>query len=319
MNKPCGGVSYLNVQDLNITIVGLGLIGGSFATALGKLNPKSLWAVEVDQDIINTAVDRGIIDEGYIKPEKPLKKSDLVIMCIYPAQTADFIEENMEHFKPGAVITDTAGIKVKPVKRINSVLRRDLDFIAGHPLAGREYKGFGLSSGSAFDGASYIITPTARNSEENIQAVERLVFALGVKNIIRVTPARHDEMIALTSQLPHVIAAALIGCSDRRDMFISAAGSFMDATRVARINSRLWTELLLENSENIIERIEDFEHSLAEIKRAINKNEPDTLGSILNRVRIKREGIMDILEKENSRERSCKYGHINDIPGKTNR
>lgn len=319
MNKPCEGVTNLNIQDLNITIVGLGLIGGSFATALGKLNPKSLWAVEVDQDIINTAVDRGIIDEGYVKPEEPLEKSDLVIMCIYPAQTADFIEENMEHFKPGAVITDTAGIKVKPVKRINSVLRRDLDFIAGHPLAGREYKGFGLSSGSAFDGASYIITPTARNSEENIQAVERLVFALGVKNIIRVTPARHDEMIALTSQLPHVIAAALIGCSDRRDMFISAAGSFMDATRVARINSRLWTELLLENSENIIERIEDFEHSLAEIKRAINKNEPDTLGSILNRVRIKREGIMDILEKENSRERSCKYGHINDIPGKTNR
>jgi prephenate dehydrogenase len=319
MNKPSGGVTNLNIQDLNITIVGLGLIGGSFARALKKLNPKSLRAVEVDQDIINTALDKKIIDEGYIKPEEPLKGSDLVIMCIYPTRTADFIEENMEHFKPGAVITDTAGIKVKPVKRINSVLRRDLDFIAGHPLAGREYKGFGLSSGSAFDGASYIITPTERNSEENIQAVERLVFALGVKNIIRVSPARHDEMIALTSQLPHVVAAALIGCSDRRDVFVSSAGSFMDATRVARINSRLWTELLLENSENIIKRIEDFEHSLAEIKRAIENNDSYNLGSILDRVRIKREGIVDILDKENISERSSKRGYINDISGKTDR
>lgn len=281
----------------SITIVGLGLIGGSFAMALKKLNPANLWAVDVDRGALEAARERGIIDEGYMDPQTPLGNSDIVIMCTYPGITISFIRDNMQCFKRGAIITDTAGIKVRPVREINSILREDLDFVAGHPLAGNEYKGLEFASGSIFDGASYIITPTDRNKEKNITAIEDLVTGLGIKRIVRLSPAKHDEVIALSSQLPHVIAATLISGVDDYDTNLFEAGSYRDATRVARINSQLWAELLLENNKNILAQIENFEYNLAQIKRAITDNKPEILELIFDRVCAKKEGILTGSEK----------------------
>jgi len=278
--------------DFNITIVGLGLIGGSFAMALKELNPKNLWGVDIDEDIIKTAEETGIIDKGYLKPQAPLENSDIVIICIYPNMTIKFIRDNMNCFKTGAIITDTAGIKDKLVREINSFLREDLDFIAGHPMAGREYKGLEFASKDMFADASYIITPTYRNNKENIDIVEDIVKKIGFRDVVKISPEEHDKIMALTSQLPHIIATALINGSNEYDINRFIAGSFKDATRVARINSQLWTELLIDNRKNILAQIENFEYSLREIKRAIISNERETLKSIFDKGSLRREGML---------------------------
>ncbi len=250
-----------------------------------NVHPLNLWGIDTDVSALKTAEGKGIIDKGYTDPQRPLRDSDLVIMCTYPGITTDFIRTNMDHFREGTIITDTAGIKSKLVREIDQSLRRDLHFVAGHPIAGREFKGIEFASETLFDDASYIITPITGNSEAGLAFVEDILIKLGVKNIIKMSPERHDDIISLISQLPHVIAVALANSGSGYETDILAGGSYRDATRVARINSQLWTELLLENSENVLRQIGNFEYNLARIKRAILEDKPETLNSIFDRAR----------------------------------
>ncbi|TCO73811.1 prephenate dehydrogenase [Marinisporobacter balticus] len=279
--------------DFNITIVGLGLIGGSYAMALKDLNPKNIWAVDIDKNALKTAQELGIIDQGYVDPEIPLKNSDIVILCIYPNLAIEFIKEQMDHFKTGAIITDTAGIKEKLLSKINGFVRTDIDFIGGHPMAGREYKGLSFASKDIFDGANYILTPIEQNKKENIQRIEYMIKGIGCKNIIKIDPKKHDEIIAFTSQLPHIVAAALMNGAKEENTHLFVAGSFKDATRVARMNTKLWSELLIENRENTIEQIERFEKYMTEIKNTIINNDQVTLEELFENARGKREEFIE--------------------------
>lgn len=278
--------------DFNITIVGLGLIGGSFAMALKELNPKNLWAIDIDEEAIKTAEKMGIIDKGYTDPETPLKKSDIVIICIYPNLTVKFIKDNMENFKSGAIITDTAGIKEKLIEEIYTSIREDVDFIGGHPMAGRESKGLGYATKDIFNNANYLITPTDKNKEENIKRIEELVKAIGFKSIVSLNPSHHDEIIAFTSHLPHIMASALIISDNRSDTKFFVAGSYRDATRVAKINADLWTELIMDNRDNTLEQIEVFENSIANFKRAIMNNDKENLKLLFRKGSQKREELI---------------------------
>lgn len=260
----------MDCTDFNITIVGLGLIGGSFAMALRELKPKNVWAIDIDKDVLEVAEEMNIIDKGYTNPEIPLSNSDIVILAVYPQKTIDFVKNNMNLFKSGAVITDTAGIKGNLIKEIMIVLRDDLDFIGGHPMAGKEESGLKAATKDMFKNANYILTPINGNKEENINLVTGIARGMGCKRVVRLTPKQHDDIIAYTSQLPHVIAVSLIDCNSSIvgiSQFVG--GSFKDTTRVATINGELWPELLLYNEENIISKIEDFENSIKEIKDAI--------------------------------------------------
>lgn len=278
--------------DFNITIVGLGLIGGSFAMALKELNPKNLWAIDINEETIKTAEEMKIIDKGYTDPEIPLKKSDIVITCIYPNLTLQFIKDNMDNFKPGAIITDTAGIKEKLIEEIYESIREDVDFIGGHPMAGRESKGLGYATKDIFNNANYLITPTDKNIEENIEIIEELVRTIGFKNIVRLDPREHDKIIAFTSHLPHIMASALITSDSRCDTKFFVAGSYRDATRVAKINADLWTELIMDNRDNTLEQIEVFENSIANFKRAIMNNDRESLKSLFRKGSQKREELI---------------------------
>ena len=260
----------MNCTDLNITVVGLGLIGGSFAMALKKLKPKNIWAIDIDKVALDLAEKKNIIDKGYINPEIPLSNSDIVILAVYPQKTIKFVKDNMNFFKRGAVITDTAGIKHNLLKEIMPVLRKDLDFIGGHPMAGKEESGLKAATKDMFKNANYILTPINGNDEKNITLVSDIARGMGCKRVVHLTPKEHDDIIAYTSQLPHVIAVSLIDCNSSI-MGISKfiGGSFKDTTRVATINGELWPELLMYNEENIISKIEDFEQNIKEIKDAI--------------------------------------------------
>ncbi|MGH4137962.1 prephenate dehydrogenase [Clostridium sp.] len=260
----------MDISDFNITIVGLGLIGGSFAMALKELNPKNLWAIDIDKDVLVVAEKMNIIDKGYINPEIPLRDSDIVILAIYPQKTINFVENNMKLFKIGAVITDTAGIKSNLLSKIIPILREDLDFIGGHPMAGKEESGLKAATVDMFKHANYILTPTEGNKEKNINLIEGLARDMGCKRVVYLTPKEHDDIIAYTSQLPHIIAVSLIDCnSSIMEVSKFVGEGFKDTTRVATINEELWPELLLYNKENIINKIEDFENNIKEIKNAI--------------------------------------------------
>lgn len=264
----------MDCSDFNITIVGLGLIGGSFAMALRELKPKNIWAIDIDKATLDTAEKMNIIDKGYISPEIPLSNSDIVILAVYPQKTINFVKSNMNLFKSGAVITDTAGIKCNLINEIMPVLREDLDFIGGHPMAGKEESGLKAATKDMFENANYILTPINKNKEENINLIASIAKGMGCKRIVHLTPKEHDDIIAYTSQLPHVIAVSLIDCNSlilKISQFIG--GSFKDTTRVATINGELWPELLLYNKENIISKIEDFENNIKEIKTAIINND----------------------------------------------
>ncbi len=260
----------MDCSDFNITIVGLGLIGGSFAIALRELKPKNLWAVDIDKTALETAEKMNIIDKGYTDPEIPLSNSDIVILAIYPQRTIEFVKRNMSLFKSGAIITDTAGIKSNLIKEIAPVLREDLDFIAGHPMAGKEESGLKAATKDMFKNANYILTPTEKNDKKNIDLITEIVKGMGCKRVVHLTPKEHDDIIAYTSQLPHVIAVSLIECSSSiNEISHFIGGSFKDMTRVATINGDLWPELLLYNKENIINKIEEFEKSIKAIKDAV--------------------------------------------------
>ena len=280
-------------RELEITIVGLGLIGGSFAKALRKLSPKKLWAVDVDKDVLELAESTGIIDKGYLDGEVPLRSSNLVVICVYPELTSKFIRENMNNFRQGAVITDTAGIKSKILNEVKTFLRDDLDFVGGHPLAGKEGSGYINASADIFLGANYLITPVATNKEENLILVEEMVRAIGCKQHVRMDPVKHDEIIALTSQLPHVIATALMNCSQSDDTGMFIGGSFKDATRVAQINVGLWSELLMENRENTLNQIELFLENIGKIKQMLEDKDTASLEEILRRAGKARESLFD--------------------------
>lgn len=259
-----------NINKFNITIVGLGLVGGSYAMALRKLKPNSIWAVDIDNTALRRAEEMNIIDKGYRDAKIPLNNSDLVIICLYPTLIKKFIEDNINNFKPGAIITDVTGIKNGVIEEINNLLPENVDFVFGHPMAGREKKGLEYASSEVFKGANYIITPNERNQEKNIKVIETIAKEVGFKSVTRISPEIHDNAIAFTSQLPHVIAVALINSDNlgiNTGLFIG--DSYKELTRIAQINGDLWTELFIGNKKNLVQHIEIFEKNIEILKKSI--------------------------------------------------
>ncbi|MBP2032664.1 prephenate dehydrogenase [Clostridium algifaecis] len=259
--------------DFKIAIVGLGLIGASYAMALKKLNAKHIIGIDKNSETLNKALHMGIIDSAYDEPGKYLKDVDFVIIALYPNDTINFIKANIQNFKTNVIITDTSGVKEMVMNSVDSFLPQSMQFIGGHPMAGREYKGIEYADEDIFKGANYIITPSKRNKKSSIDFVANMAMKFGCKNVEYISPHEHDSMIAYTSQLPHAIATALMNQNiDKKYFELFIGGSFKDATRVAFINSKLWTELFTMNSDKLIDEIEKFKKSLDRIKDDIENN-----------------------------------------------
>jgi Prephenate dehydrogenase len=282
----------LDECDFNIVIVGLGLIGGSYAMALRELKPRQICAIDRDERVLEQALKMGVIDKGSTDGKSFLKEADLVIIALYPEETVKFVNDNKENFKKNAVITDTCGIKIGVVEKINSFLPQSLDFIGGHPMAGKESKGLQSASKDIFKDANYIITPNERNKKENIELIERMARSIGCKNVVCLTPEEHDKIISYTSHLPHVIAVSIMNSNMMENVGLFTAGSFKDATRVANINSTLWSELFTLNSGSLVAEIEKFEESIREIKEAIKSEDKEEIISILKNASVKRRKMI---------------------------
>jgi prephenate dehydrogenase len=241
----------------SITIVGLGLIGGSYAMALKKNKNITLYGIDKDENIIKQAKSLEIVKKASSIPQEFLGKSDVVIICLYPKLTIEFVKNNMEYFKKNSIITDVSGIKTEIVHSIQSFLRDDLEFLGGHPMSGSEYSGLVAARADLFEGNNYLLTPTKKNTEYAIAKITALVKDIGSKLPKCVDPELHDKMVAHTSQLTHVIASSLVNSSET-NVTAFTGNSYRELTRIALINTRLWSELMLDNKDLLIEEIDKF-------------------------------------------------------------
>ena len=252
-----------------ILIVGLGLLGGSYAKALKRFG-FHISALTLNPSDIDYAIENGIIDRGTTTLDKDIiGGADLVIFALYPHVFVKWIEENQHLLKSGALITDVTGVKGSIVYKIQNILRSDVEFIAAHPMAGREVSGVENSSAVIFIGANYIVTPTERNTPEAVETCLELGKLLGFSRVSTLSPEDHDEMIGFLSQLTHCIAITLMTCNDKEDMERFTGDSFRDLTRIARINDLMWSELFLANKDVLIQQMDMFMNKFAELKEML--------------------------------------------------
>lgn len=277
---------------MKIVVVGLGVIGGSFTMALKEAGYDDIYGIDINEESLEKAKRIGLIKEGFKDGQEIVKSADLIIISLYPRLVKEFIVDNKDNFKDGAVITDATGIKKLFIEDIVKILPENIDFVFGHPMAGREKKGIDFATSQVFKGANYILTPVDRNKEENLKLIEDLAYKIGFKRVKRITPDYHDEMIGFTSQLPHSLAVALVNSDEEgRDTGSFIGDSYRDLTRIANINEDLWSELFLGNKENLLNSIENFEIELDKIKDAIKNNDKESLREIFIKSTKRREKL----------------------------
>ena len=265
----------------NILIVGLGLIGGSYAKALRKLGFK-ISAITLNQTDIDYAVENGIIDEGFIEPNpEVLGKAELIVFALYPKVFMEWIEKYQEFLKPGALLTDVTGVKSSVVYKIQEMLRPDVEFIAAHPMAGKEVYGVQNSDPKIFHGANYIVTPTEKNTDSAIEDCLELGRLMGFNNVSILTPEKHDEMIGFVSQLTHCIAVSLMNCYDGEKLQDYTGDSFRDLTRIARINDEMWSELFLLNKETLLDQMDKFLSEFGKLRDTLENNDRETMREMM--------------------------------------
>lgn len=256
-------------KDTRILIVGLGLMGGSYAKALTRRGYR-VSAITKEQSSVDYALREGIIAYGTtaVDPEL-IARSELIVFALYPHIFIEWIRENQQYFSAGTVITDLTGVKGCVVGTVQDMLRPDVEFIAAHPMAGRELYGVEHSDDSVFRGANYIVTPTEKNTPAAIALCEQLGRELGFYRISRLTVAEHDDMIAYLSQLTHCIAVTLMNCNDSPHMQAYTGDSFRDLTRIAKINDVMWTELFMSNREALLHHMDAFEKSFEAFRQLL--------------------------------------------------
>lgn len=253
-------------KSTKILIVGLGVIGGSYAKALTDKG-YTVGCITKDQGDIDYAIERGMISFGTTEvDEKIISESELIIFALYPTVFIEWIEKYQHLFTKGTLITDVTGVKGNVVETVQSMLRDDCEFISAHPMAGRERSGVEYSDPAVFIGANYIVTPTERNTPEAIEICKRLGHELGFARISELTPKYHDEMIAFLSQLTHCIAVSLMNCNTTPDLEKYTGDSFRDLTRIAKINDRMWSELFLMNKDALLREMDRFIEEFTEFR-----------------------------------------------------
>ena len=264
-----------------ILIVGLGLLGGSYAKVLKRFG-FHISAVTKDQSSIDYALKEKLIDEGTTElDERIIGEADLVIFALYPHVFVEWIRENQHLLKSGALITDVTGVKGSIVYKIQDMLRPDVEFIAAHPMAGREVSGVENSTDKMFVGANYIVTPTQKNTPEAIRTCMELGRLLGFSNVTTLTPEEHDEMIGFLSQLTHCIAITLMTCNDKEDMEKFTGDSFRDLTRIARINDAMWSELFMENKDALLKQMTLFADKFSQLKDMIENGQVEEMRAMM--------------------------------------
>ena len=256
-------------SNTKILIIGLGVMGGSYARALSKQG-FSIRCITKDQADIDYALSEKMIAEGSTEVREDwLEESNLIVFALYPLTFISWIEAYGSLLKKGTVITDVSGVKSGVISKVQALLPEGIEFISAHPMAGRERSGVAFSDDSVFKGANYIVVPTEKNTEEAILLCEALGNTLGFSRISRLSAETHDRMIAFLSQLTHCIAVSLMNAGNAPDLEKYTGDSFRDLTRIAKINENMWSELFLLNKDALLAEMDSFAKEFFEFRRLL--------------------------------------------------
>lgn len=262
---------------MNIGIIGLGLMGASFAKRLSPQKDKTIYGIDQNKQTIQTALELNIIKEGSTDPGKLIKKCNLIILALYPTMIKPWIVENQQYLESGTILMDISGVKTNIVEPVQAILREDLELISIHPMCGRESRGIDFAQADIFDNANYIIVPTDKNTPTAIEAAKQLGKDLRVKNISILSCEEHDRMIGFLSQLTHVIAVSLMNTHDNSHLVEYTGDSFRDLTRIATINEDLWSELFLLNKDILLDEIDQFLDATKHFRDSLEKEDIDEM------------------------------------------
>lgn len=266
---------------MNIFICGLGLIGGSFAKAIQERTVNRIYGFDADAKVVEAALAEGAIHVA--ATEKDLAECDLVIVALYPAATIDFVRKNLANFKEKAILLDTCGIKTEVCEAVGALVKgTSVRFIGGHPMAGIERSGYAHAFSSLFAGASMILCTEFCTDNAAVQTVSALCADIGFGRITLSTYQHHDEVIAFTSQLAHIVSSAYVQGALSTEHRGFSAGSFKDMTRVARLNADMWTELFFENAENLSKVTGELIANLQKFKAALDEGDRAGMHKLLS-------------------------------------
>ena len=286
-----------------IGIIGLGLMGGSMAKALKKTEKYKIVGFDISHETLCLAKKGGYIDEMWNGKDK--LDCDITVVALSPSRTIEFIEQNINFLKENSILTDICGVKESICEFAETKAEEyNINYVGGHPMAGRELSGFINSVENLFINRSYIFTKTQKTNEKALEAVSEMAYDLGCSDITITTPQKHDEMIAYTSQLPHILAGAYVKspASDEHKGF--SAGSYHDVSRVASVDENLWSELFLLNKDNLLAEIDILLKNLSEYKQAISNEDKSGVLKAIKEGRILKE--RDIIK--NGEEKPHKFG-----------
>ena len=264
-----------------ILIVGLGLIGGSYAKGLTKKGFK-VYAYNRSKDAIDYAKKNGIIVDGTNEYTKDfVGQFDRIIFSLYPKVFKEYIKNYGDYIKDKAIISDVSGVKESIVDYIQNILSDRVEFIPAHPMAGKEVYGVENADEKIFENANYIITPTKKNTDKGIAFATKIGEDLNFRKISLLTPKEHDEMIAFLSQLTHCIAVALMTCKDSQDLVNYTGDSFRDLTRIANINENMWTELFMMNKSALLKEMDSFINCMTILRNFINNGNEEKIKNMM--------------------------------------
>ena len=262
-------------REKKILIVGLGVIGGGYASALTNAGYE-VYSITKDKATVDYALERGMIKYGTTEVEPDIiSNADLIIFALYPTVFIDWIEKYGNLIPKGAIITDVSGVKSQVVYRVQDMLPEGVEFISAHPMAGREMSGVEYSDPKVFMGANYIITPTDKNTDFAIELCRELGEILGFGRISVISPEEHDGMIAFLSQLTHCIAVSLMTCNTTDGLEKYTGDSFRDLTRIAKINDRMWAELFIMNKDALLPEMDSFIKDFTEFRAMLEREDSE--------------------------------------------
>lgn len=278
---------------MKIFIVGLGLMGASYALGLSQKGYE-VYGYDSDLNINEKALKDGLIksfDKNHIST------SDVILLALYPTKNIEFIRENIQYFN-NQLITDIAGTKVLMMNEIIKILPKDTRYVSHHPMAGKEKSGYDFRDPKMFKGANFLIVPSDQSTIDDVETIKQIAIDLEFGNISIYTPLEHDQFIGYTSQLTHMIAVALMLANKDPNLAYTTGDSFKDLTRIAKINEHMWTELFFQNKEILVNEIDLFIEKLNQLKSMLDSNQYDELKEALKKSKEKRLVFDEISSKK---------------------
>lgn len=264
---------------MNILVVGLGLIGGSLCKALKKYTYHTITGCDLNHDIENAALRDVALDNVF---DGNYKGYDLIIIALFPEASEKFLENHAHEMEKGTLITDVCGIKGDFSDRMKKISESNgLRYVGIHPMAGKEFGGYYNSTADLFIKANFIVAPFADSSEKDIELLTNVAKEIGAGKIVVTSPENHDKMIAYTSQLAHIVSSAYVKSPELSLECGFSGGSFQDMTRIATMNEKMWTDLFMQNRENLQYELDTLIANLNKYSEALKSGDSEKLRSLI--------------------------------------